>query len=117
MTVRSESCGRVKIWGCCLGVALLMIFLVSPVVFADSNWYICSVDLAGPGKSGTFVQLTDQAETPVFVDKWFTFPPESLREMLAVALTAINADKKVAVAVDLDSATYPVIEFFYLKAK
>lgn len=117
MIVRSESFGRAKILGCCLAVALFVTFLVKPVVFADSSWYICSVDLAGPGKTGTFVKLTDQSETPVFVEKWFTFPPESLREMLAVALTAINADKKVVISVDLDCATYPVIDFFYLKAK
>lgn len=117
MMFGSERCCRAKFIGCWLGAALLMTFLVKPVVFADSNWYNCSVELAGPGKTGTFVALTDQAETPAFVGKWFLFPPENLREMLAVVLTAINSDKKVVVVVDPESATYPVIEYIFLKAK
>ena len=115
--VGSERRGRVKIMAYWLGVVFLMTFLVKPVVFADSYWYTCSVDLAGPGKVETFVALTDQAETPAFVSKWFLFPPERFREMLAVALTAINSDKKVVIVVDPESGTYPVISDIFLQAK
>jgi hypothetical protein len=95
---------------------LLMTFWVS-TAFAETAWYTCSVDMAGPGKVETFIALTDQAADPVFSGKWFLFPVDRAREMLAVALTAINGDKQVIVVVDTESATYPDITDIYLKAQ
>ena len=115
--VRSEKCNTVNFKVYCLGLVFFLTFFVSPVVFAESNWYTCSVDLTGPGKIETFVVLTDQAETPAFVYKWFLFPQKRFREMLAVTLSAINSDKKVLVVVDPDSATYPVISEIFIQAK
>lgn len=101
--------------GSVLGVALLLV--MGATAFAESAWFTCSVDLAGPGKVETFVALTDQAAEPAFVSKWFLLPPDRAREMLAVALTAINSGKKVVVVVDPESATYPEVSDIYLRAQ
>jgi len=84
---------------------------------AETAWYTCSVDLAGPGKTETFIALTDQAKEPAFVGKWFLLPVDRAQEMLAVALTAINSDKKVVAVVDPDSVAYPEISDLYLQAR
>ena len=115
-----ERCGgrrRVNFMDFWLGVVLLAVILIETTAFADSGWFTCSVDLSGPGKTETFIALTDQAEEPAFVGKWFLFPAERAREMLAVALSAINSDRKVVVVVDPDSGTYPVVSDIYLRAK
>ena len=106
---------RLSLIGGLLGVGLLIV--MGSTAFAESAWFTCSVDLAGPGKIETFVSLTDQAQEPAFVSKWFLFPPDRAREMLAVALTAINSDKKVVVVVDPDSVTYPEVTDIYLRAR
>ncbi len=115
-----DSCGgcrRTKFTGCFLGAMLLVIVLVGTTSFAASVWFDCSVDLVGPGKTETFIALTDLAEEPAFVGKWFLLPVEQAREMLAVALTAINSNKKVVVVVDPDIGSYPVVSEIYLRAK
>ena len=114
---RCGGCHRVKFMGCFFGVMLLVIVLTGTASFAASAWFDCSVDLVGPGKTETFIALTDLAEEPVFVGKWFLLPVEQAREMLAVALTAINSNKKVVVVVDPDSGSYPAISELYLRAQ
>ncbi len=105
-----------KLIGGFLGLGFLAFSLLGSVVFAETAWFTCSVEMAGPGKVETFISLTDQAADPAFTGKWFLFPADRSREMLAVALTAINSDKKVVVVVDPDSATYPEVADIYIKA-
>ena len=66
--------------GCLLGALFLLIGLAETTAFADSAWFNCSVNLVGPGKTETFISLTDLAEDPAFVDKWFLFPADRARE-------------------------------------
>lgn len=115
-----DMCGRyrrVNLMGGFLGAGLLVMVLLGSTTFAETGWFTCSVDLAGPGKIETFISLTDQADEPAFVGKWFLFPIDRSQEMLAVALTAINSDKQVVVVVDPDIATYPVVTDIYLRAR
>ena len=91
-------------------------FFPSPVR-AAGEWFTCRVNLTGPGNSRTYINLTDLAEEPAFVDEWFLMPNARAREMLAVALTAINGDRKVLIKVDLEKGIpEPVLEGLYLVA-
>ncbi len=108
---------RLSFIGGLLGFMFLVTIFIETTACAESGWFTCSVDLAGPGKIETFISLTDLAEEPVFVGKWFLFPVARAREMLAVALSAINSGKTVVVVVDPESGTYPVISDIYLCAK
>lgn len=101
---------------CLLLVGLLLLLISHVAAWAESGWYTCKVELAGPGKSYTFVALTDQSETPAFTSKWFTMPDDKSREMLAVALLAINTNKQVVVVVDPVAGSYPEISDIYLLA-
>ena len=94
----------------------MLMLLFSGLASAETGWFTCKVELAGPGKDYTFVALTDQAETPVFTSKWFILPEERSREMLAVALLAINTNKQVVVVVDPTIGSYPDISDIYLLA-
>ena len=114
---RCERRCRVNFRGCLPGIVLLLVVLIETAVFADSGWFDCSVELAGSGRTETFISLTDLAEEPAFVGKWFLFPAERAREMLAIALSAINSDKKVVVVVDPDNGIYPVVSDIFLRAK
>jgi len=96
-----------------LMVGMLMI---QGTAFAETSWFTCKVELAGPGKSYTFIAVTDQSETPAFTSKWFILPADRSREMLAVALVAINTNKQVVVVVDRDAGSYPEISDIYLLA-
>lgn len=112
-----KRCGEWRWVNCLLGVIFLIVLLMETVAFADSSWFKCAVNLSGPGRIETFIQLTDLAEDPVFVAKWFRFPVDRSREMLAVALSAINSDRNVMVVVDPESEVYPVVSEIYLCAK
>lgn len=110
-------CGERRWLNCLLGVIFLIVLLMETVAFADSGWFKCAVNLSGPGRNETFIQLTDLAEDPVFITKWFRFSLARSREMLAVALSAINSDRNVVVVVDPDSEAYPVVSEIYLCGK
>jgi hypothetical protein len=104
-----------------VGLAVLLLVAVygfSPrPARAAAEWFTCRVNLTGPGGSRTFVNLTDLAEKPAFVEEWFLMPNSRSREMLAVALTAINGDRKVLIQVDLEKGDpEPILDGFYLKA-
>ena len=116
MLTRKSFC-RLKMSAGLLVVGFLFMVLLGSKAFAETAWFNCSVDLAGPGKEETFIMLTDQAEEPAFSGKWFILPADRAREMLAVALTAINGSKQVTVVVDPDSVDYPDITDIYIKAQ
>ena len=112
--MRTKNCLKVKL--CRLLLAGLLLLLFQGQVLAESVWFVCKVELAGPGDVLTFVTLTDQAENPVFTSKWFILPDEKSRAMLAVALLAISTDKRVVVVVDPDMGAYPEISNMFLQA-
>ncbi len=111
---RGRCFSRVNTVGFLLIGMLMLIF--QGIAFAETSWFTCKVELAGPGKDYSSVALTDQSETPVFTGKWFTLPADKSREMLAVALVAINTNKQVVVVVDPDAGAYPEISDIYLLA-
>ncbi|HDS16705.1 MAG TPA: hypothetical protein ENN66_08910 [Proteobacteria bacterium] len=104
--------GLLVLWG-----MFFLLFLRPLPVLAESSWFTCTVDLAGPGPNETFVALTDLAAEPAFVGKWFLLPQERAKMMLAVALAAINGGRQVVVVVDPDANLYPQITDIYLKAR
>ncbi|MCK5679973.1 hypothetical protein KAI46_04085 [bacterium] len=112
--IKLRNCFKVN-WGRLLFAGVLL-FLFQGQVLAESAWFTCKVELAGPGKAFTFVALTDQAETPAFTSKWFILPDDKSRAMLAVALLAINSEKQVVVVVDPDEGPYPEISDIFLQA-
>ncbi len=101
--------------GRCLLAGLLLLLLQGRAL-AASEWFTCKVELAGPSKNYSFVTLTDQAEPPAFVSKWFILQPDKSKEMLAVALMAISTGKQVVVVVDPEAGNYPEISDIFLQA-
>lgn len=97
-------------------LAGLLLLLLQGQVLATSEWFTCKVELAGPASNYSFVILTDQAEPPAFVSKWFILRPDKSREMLAVALMAINSGKQIVVVVDPEDGNYPEISDMFLQA-
>ena len=97
-------------------LAGLLLLLLQGQVVAGAEWFTCKVEVAGPAENYSFVTLTDQAETPAFVSKWFILPPDKSREMLAVALMAISTGKRVVVVVDPEAGSYPEISSMFLQA-
>ena len=100
-----------RFMGCLLGIVFFVVILLESAAFANIGWYNCSVAMAGPGDGGnTVVLLTHLDKNPDFeANKCFLFPADRAREMLAVALSAINSNKMVVVIVDIESGTYPVV--------
>ncbi|MBN2706440.1 MAG: hypothetical protein JXR89_08375 [Deltaproteobacteria bacterium] len=104
--------------GLLVSLGLFFLLCLRPLpVLAESGWFTCTVDLAGPGSTETFIALTDLAAEPAFVGKWFLLPQERAKMMLAVALAAINGGRQVVVVVDPDANLYPQITDIYLKAR
>ena len=113
-----EKSGKTEKIAAGLVVLILALCTLCPsLARAEAEWFTCRVNLTGPGNERTFVNLTDLAEPPAFTDKWFLMPNVRAREMLAVALTAINGGRKVLIKVDLDRGTpEPILEGLYLVA-
>jgi hypothetical protein len=70
-----------------------------------SGWYTCKVNRAGPASDGTetstpviYINLTDEQGS--FSGQWFYAADNSRPQMLAIALTAINMQAPVRVALD-----------------
>lgn len=112
--MRVKNSLKVKL--CRLLLAGLLLLLFQGQVLAESAWFVCKVEMAGPGDVFSFATLTDQAENPVFTSKWFILPDEKSRAMLAVALLAITTDKRVVVIVDPDNGAYPEISSMFLQS-
>jgi len=86
---------------------------------AESDWYVCHVEMAGPikGPHGVRLFLTDTAASPVFQNQEFQAPRTLIKEVLAVALEAINQGRKVKVYTDPLSGTVPLVSAIYLQAQ
>jgi hypothetical protein len=96
---------------------LVMVVMVAGVLFttdasAAQQWYTCRVEMAGPGWGAIYIQLSDNSAA--FTSKWFSVPAGTAKEMLAVALTAMNSGMKVIVNADLSLSGYPLIYALYL---
>jgi len=83
---------------------LIPALLVPARANAAMDWYVCSVEQAGPAGTGdaVHIMLSDTADPPAFSDLWFQAPDGRQKEHLAVALTAMSLDMKVNVRVDPD---------------
>ncbi|MDY6838309.1 MAG: hypothetical protein SWH78_10070 [Thermodesulfobacteriota bacterium] len=84
---------------------------------AHAGWNLATVTQAGPGWGTTYLRLT-QASHPgnqngLFTDKWFKPRTDSVKEMLATALTAKTNNEHVWFFSDF-SGTYPYIKALYM---
>lgn len=79
---------------------------------AAQQWYECRVEMAGPGWGAIYIQLSDNSAA--FTKKWFSVPAAAAKEILAVALTAMNSGMKVTINADLNQSGYPAIYAIYL---
>jgi hypothetical protein len=79
---------------------------------AAQQWYTCRVEMAGPGWGAIYIQLSDNSAA--FTKKWFSVPANSAKEMLAVALTAVNGGMPVLINTDLSVSGYPPLYAIYL---
>ena len=99
-----------------VGLMVMVVMLAVAYFTTDSNaapaWYLCKVEMAGPGGSAILIQLTDKSAS--FTKKWLTAPADKAKEMLAVALTAMSNGLSVAVYTDTSLSGYPQIYSFYL---
>jgi hypothetical protein len=94
----------------------LLAFIVSvDKVDAASATYTCTVNQAGPSGTDVKIQLTDNAGTPAFSNKWFKVPKGQESRMLAVAMAALINKKKVSATVDLALPSPSEISALYLK--
>jgi len=93
-------------------IVLSMVFLFA--LNASAAWYTCTVNLAGPGYTNTYINLTDTSASPAFTRRWFIADSARSKEMLAVALTAISNSMVVKVIIG-SSAQYSTIVALYLK--
>jgi hypothetical protein len=96
---------------------LVMVVMLAGVLFttdasAAQQWYTCRVEMAGPGWGAIYIQLSDNSAA--FTKKWFSVPADTKKEILAVALTAMNSGMKVLINTDLNLSGYPPIYAFYL---
>ena len=95
---------------------MMVVVLSMMAVFAVSahatEWYICTIQEAGAGGSGTtLVRLTDI--NGAFANTWFQASYSIRKEILAVALTAMTNNKKVRVGLS-GSSQYSLIYCMYL---
>ena len=83
---------------------------------AAPGWFTCIVKATGPTDTGqVFVQLTHDAGSPAFTNKWFQADNSVEKEMLATALTAIAANMRLQVRTDPAVGGVPVILRMYVK--
>ena len=88
------------------------------------NWYTCTVSKVGPSTEGKettkpviYIGLTDCAGK--FTDYWFYAVDAGKREMLAVALAAINGQKQVEVYLEPpkpNNSPYTSVACLYIHA-
>jgi hypothetical protein len=97
-----------------IGLMVIVAMLATALFVSDSNaapgWYTCTVEYAGPGYGGVYIQLSSAS----FSTRWFSVPASIQKEILAVALTAMSNGMLVLVNADL-TITQPPILAFYLQ--
>jgi hypothetical protein len=91
------------------------VLLMSGIVFGASGMFTCTVNQAGPSGADVKIQLTDNAATPTFTNKWFKVPKGQESRMLAVAMAALINKKKVTATVDPVLASPSEISALYLR--
>jgi hypothetical protein len=95
--------------------AMVAIFAAS----AQAGWNLCTVIQTGPGWGTSYIRLSqepcDQNHDGTFADKWFRPRSDSVREMLATALTAKTNNEQVWMYSDM-AGTYPELKALYLGA-
>ncbi len=99
-----------------MAAAVMLAICTNPLqADAAQDWYTCTVLKVGPVSEGTttYIQLTDTASPPAFVEKYFRFVGERAKEMLAVALTAVSSGLKVLIRADA-SEEFAYIDVIYL---
>ncbi len=94
----------------------LLVFMWLPPAHAAEAWFTAEVLRVGLIKTGpTFIRLTDLANSPAFIGKYFRVPEtDTKKEMLAIALTAMSTDLPVVVRIDLAEFVTPEIKVMYL---
>jgi len=93
---------------------LLLGFLSTKTVHAAYGWYMCTVVATGQGGGSVYVELTDDGGA--FSQMWFVVPAADVttsNRYLALALTALSADKKLRIYTDPAMAN-PIISIAYL---
>ncbi|MDY6987011.1 MAG: hypothetical protein SWQ30_03045 [Thermodesulfobacteriota bacterium] len=84
---------------------------------AHAGWNLCSVVQVGPGWGTSYIRLTQEAyagnEDDPFTDKWFRPRTDSVKEMLATALTAKTNNEQVWMNTEMEG-TYPYIRALYM---
>ena len=80
-----------------MGILILTLFLPGRAL-AELNWYVCSIEQAGPAGTATtiYIRLSDTADPPEFLDTWFRALVGREKEYLAVALTAMSLNRNVS---------------------
>lgn len=77
-------------------------------------WFTCEVTRAGPAEDGSvFVGLRDVDGS--FPSRWFVADASVHKEMLATALAAVTANKRVTTLL-VDTAEYSAVSRLYLMA-
>lgn len=94
-------------------IVLSMVLFLAVSANAEMGWFICTVDVAGPNQSGTYICLTDTSYPQAFEKEWFRCPDDCSNEMFAIALIAMTNNMKVSVRVDPDQI-YGDINIMYL---
>lgn len=94
-----------------IALMVMVVMLAVAVFTTDSNaaeaWYNCRVLAIGPSGGVVYIQLTDLSGS--FTGKFFTFPAEKGKEMLAVALTAMNNNWAVSIYANALVTNAPVV--------
>jgi hypothetical protein len=88
------------------------VFLFSMTASAAPGWYVCTIDMVGPGFGSIYIQLTDTLGS--FGGVWQTIPAGQQKELLAVLLTAMVNDMEVSVYFD-PALTFSEINAVYLR--
>jgi hypothetical protein len=114
-TIDEEATVKIKTT---IPLLILLLVVLAPCVDrveAASGTFLCTVVQAGPSGTDVKIQLTDNAGTPAFTNKWFKVPKGQESRMLAVAMAALINKKKVSATVDPVLASPSEISALYLK--
>jgi hypothetical protein len=77
--------------------------------------YNCTVKQAGVAQDRVNINIKGTGEDQSQVEGWFLTKPDMQKEMLAVALAAMNGEKFVDVGLEGDIAPTSPISYLYMK--